>query len=66
MFDRRNFIKRGLIDAIGKQPDFWVILNADAYGKEGVLTQADLEEISALIDSRYLTNIAELEIENPQ
>ena len=51
MFNRREFIKRGLLNAVGKQPDFWVILNADAYAEKGVLEETDLEEIQAAIDA---------------
>lgn len=52
MFDRRVFVKKGLLDAVGKMPDYWVTLNADAYGEKGVLTEEDLAEIQALIDAK--------------
>lgn len=54
MFDRRNFIKKGLLDAIGKQADFWVIINADDYAEKGVLTDDDLKEINEKIEAQYL------------
>ena len=52
MFDRRKFVKDGIISAIGSMPDYWVILNADNYGKEGVLTEEDLVEIQTLINAK--------------
>lgn len=53
MYDRRNFVKKGLLNAIGKQADFWVILNADDYAEKGVLTDDDLAEINAKIEAQY-------------
>ena len=53
MFSMRNFVKRGLLAAIGKQPDFWVILNAAGWADKGILVPADLEEIQAAIDAQY-------------
>ena len=50
MFSMRNFVKRGLLAAVGKQPDFWIILNAAGWADKGVLVEADLEEIQAAID----------------
>lgn len=61
MFDRRVFVKNGLLDAVGKMPDYWVILNADSYGKDGVLTEDDLKEIKSAIDAK---NYALQEVEN--
>ena len=54
MFDRRVFVKKGLLDAVGKMPDYWVTLNADAYGEKGVLTKEDLAEIQTAIDARNI------------
>ena len=48
----RNFIKRGLLDAIGKQPDYWIILNAAGWLEKGVLEEEDLVEIQAAIDAK--------------
>lgn len=53
MFSMRNFVKRGLLAAVGKQPDFWVILNAAGWADKGILVPADLEEIQAAIDAQY-------------
>lgn len=51
-FNQRNFVKQGLIDAIGKQGDYWVILNAQGWHDKGVLLEEDLAEIKKLIDSK--------------
>ena len=52
MFDMRGFIKKGLLDAVGKQADHWVILNAAGWHEKGVLTKSDLAEIDALIEAK--------------
>lgn len=49
MFNLREFIKKGIIKAIGKMPDHWVILNAAGWHEKGVLFEEDLAEIEALI-----------------
>lgn len=49
MFDLREFIKKGLIDAIGKMADYQVILNAAGWHEKGVLLEQDLSEINSLI-----------------
>lgn len=54
MFDFREFIKKGFIGAVGKQPDYWIILNAGGYANQGVLTMDDLAEIQAAIDAQYV------------
>ena len=63
MFSMRNFVKRGLLAAIGKQPDFWVILNAAGWADKGILVPADLEEIQAAIDAQYAAAEAPAEYE---
>ena len=52
MFSFRDFIRRGLLDSVGQQPDYWVILNAAGWLDKGVLTEADLAEIQAAIDAK--------------
>ena len=47
MFEMRGFIKKGLLDAVGKQADHWVILNAAGWHEKGVLLKSDLAEIEA-------------------
>ena len=64
MFDRRIFVKKGLLDAVGKMPDYWVTLNADVYGEKGVLTEEDLAEVQAAIDAKnYMPEQSEVDYE---
>ena len=51
MFSLRNFIKQGLIKAIGNMADYQVILNAVAWHEKGVLNEDDLEEIQSKIEN---------------
>ena len=53
MFNLRDFIKRGLLDAVGKMADYQVILNAAGWHEKGVLTAEDLAEIQAAIEAQY-------------
>ena len=46
MFSLKEFIKRGLINAIGKMPDYYIIMNATGWYEKGVLTEDDLAEIN--------------------
>lgn len=59
MFSLREFIKKGLLDAIGKLADFQVILNAAGWLDKGVLTEADLAEIQAAIEAHNFTEEVE-------
>ena len=51
MFTLKEFIKAGLLDAVGKMANYWVILNAVGWMDKGVLDEADLAEINAKIDA---------------
>ena len=51
-FNMRDFVKKGLLDAVGKMADYQVILNAAGWHEKGVLTEDDLAEVQALLDSR--------------
>lgn len=51
MFSLRKFIKMGFLDAVGKMADYQVILNAAGWHEKGVLTEEDLAEINAAIES---------------
>lgn len=51
-FNMRDFVKKGLLDAVGKMADYQVILNAAGWHEKGVLTEEDLAEIQALIDAK--------------
>lgn len=53
MFSLKDFIKKGLLDAVGKMADYQVILNAAGWMEKGVLDEADLAEISTKIDAQY-------------
>ena len=52
MFSLKDFIKKGLLGAIGKMADYQVILNAAGWLEKGVLDEADLAEIQTAIDSQ--------------
>lgn len=54
MFNLREFIKKGLINAIGKMADYQVILNAVGWHEKGVLTEEDLAEINTAIELQYV------------
>ena len=50
MFNLRDFVKKVLMDAVGKMADYQVILNASGWLEKGVLTEEDLEEIDMAIE----------------
>ena len=52
-FTLKNYIKRGLIAAVGKMADYQIILNSAGWMEKGVLTEDDLMEIQAVIDAQY-------------
>lgn len=51
MFNLREFIKSGFIDAVGKMADYQVVLNAAGWFEKGVLLESDLSDIQAAIDA---------------
>lgn len=51
-FTLRDFIKKGLLDAVGKMADYAVVLNAAGWHEKGVLTEEDLAEVQAAIDAK--------------
>lgn len=53
MFSLKNFIKKGLLNAVGKMADYQVILNSAGWLEKGVLTEDDLAEIQTVIDAQY-------------
>ena len=55
MFSLKEFVKKGLLNAVGKMADYQVILNDAGWLEKGVLDEADLEEISMKIDAQYIT-----------
>lgn len=52
MFSLKNFVKKGLLNAVGRMADYQVILNAAGWLEKGVLDEDDLAEISAKIDAQ--------------
>jgi len=59
MFSLKDFIKKGLIKAIGRMADYQIILNAAGWLEKGVLDEADLAEIQLAIDAQYAEVAAE-------
>ena len=53
MFSLKDFIKKGLLDAVGKMADYQIILNAVGWLEKGVFTEEDLVQIQGAIDSQY-------------
>ena len=53
MFSLRDFIKKGLLDAVGKMADYQVILNATGWYEKNVLLEEDLAEINLKIEEQY-------------
>lgn len=53
MFNLREFIKKGLLDGVGRMADYQIILNAAGWHEKNVLLEEDLAEISARIDAQY-------------
>ena len=52
-FTLKNYIKRGLIAAVGKMADYQIILNSAGWMEKGVLSEDDLMEIQTAIDAQY-------------
>lgn len=53
MFNLKDFIKKGLLDAVGKMADYQVILNAAGWHEKGVLDESDLAEIQTAINAQH-------------
>lgn len=54
MFSLNAFVKKGLLDAVGKMADYQVILNAVGWHEKGVLTEEDLAEINVAIEAQHI------------
>ena len=52
MFILREFLMTGFRDAVGKMPDYQIIMNATGYYEKNVLTTEDLAELQSLIDEK--------------
>lgn len=59
MFSLKEFVKNGLLKAVGKMADYQVILNAAGWLEKGVLDEADLAEIDTAIRAQYPTETVE-------
>lgn len=55
MFKFNEFVKKGLLDAVGKLADYQVILNAAGWHDKGVLSEGDLADIQAAVDAKNAT-----------
>lgn len=58
MFSLKEFVKKGLLDAVGKMADYQVILNSVGWMEKGVLDEADLAEINAKIEEQHISEEA--------
>ena len=59
MFKLSEFIKKGLLKAVGNMADYQIILNAVGWLEKGVLSEDDLAEIQIAIDAQYTEEIVE-------
>ena len=50
MFKLGDFIKKGLLKAVGEMADYQIILNSVGWFEKGVLTSEDLADIQNAID----------------
>lgn len=67
MFSLKDFIKGGLLKAVGNMADYQVILNAAGWFDKGVLNQDDLADIQAAIDAKNApVEVVEPEIEESE
>ena len=53
MFSLKAFIKKGLLDAVGRMADYQIILNSVGWMEKGVLDEADLAHINQAIEAQY-------------
>ena len=64
MFSLKDFLKKGLMNAVGKMADYQVILNAAGWYDKGVLDDADLVDIQTAIDNQYIEKESDVIGEN--
>ena len=53
MFSLKEFVKKGLMDAVGKMADYQVILNSVGWMEKGVLDETDLAEINGRLEAQH-------------
>lgn len=56
MFSLKEFVKKGLLDAVGKMADYQIILNSAGWHEKGVLDESDLAEINTKIEAQYVAH----------
>lgn len=59
MFSLKDFVKSGLLKAVGNMADYQVILNAAGWLEKGVLTEDDLAEIDMAINAASTVTVDE-------
>ena len=59
MFSLKEFVKIGLIQAIGKMPSYQIRLRAAEWFDKGVLDEYDLSQINTAIEAQENTFIEE-------
>ena len=59
MFSLREFVKNGLLKAIGHMADYQIILNSAGWLEKGVLNEDDLADIQTAIDAQYPETVEE-------
>ena len=59
MFSLREFVKNGLLKAIGNMADYQIILNSAGWLEKGVLNEDDLADIQTAIDAQYPETVEE-------
>lgn len=52
VFNLRDFVKKGLLKAIGVQSDYWVMLTSANWFSKGVLLEEDMIEIQNAIEEK--------------
>ena len=60
MFNLREYIKKGFIDAVGNMADYQIRLNSAGYAEKGVLLEEDLAEINIAIEEQYKETVEEV------
>ena len=60
MFKLNEFIKKGLLSAVGKMADYQIILNAASWHEKGVLSTEDLVEVEAAVEAQYAEELIDL------
>ena len=53
MFNLKEFVKKGLLLAIGNKADYEIILASVSWLEKGVFVESDLAEIQTAIDKQY-------------